>query len=191
MEITAVILAGGKSRRFGSDKTLYLIEGRTMAERAAEMVRPLVKEILISVERPGKFKIPQTREVVDIYKETGPMGGIYTGILSAKTEKCIVLAGDMLNVDKTLTIKLRKLAETYPLVIPKMDGRLEPLYGIYSKELLPAMKERILAKNYALWLWLEEEGKRGRCFFYPVEKEERDFFSNINYKEDIQILEGR
>lgn len=191
MEITAVILAGGKSRRFGSDKTLYPIEGRTMAERAAEMVRPLVKEILISVERPGKCKIPQTREVVDIYKEIGPMGGIYTGILSAKTEKCIVLAGDMLKVDKTLTIKLRKLAERYPLVIPKMDGRLEPLYGIYSKELLPAMKERILAKNYALRLWLEEEEKRGKCLFYPVEKEERSFFGNINYKEDIQILEGR
>lgn len=190
MKTTAIILAGGKSSRFGQDKTLYPIQGKTMTERAAGILRPFVDEILISVEKKGKFNLPGTREVVDIYKEIGPIGGIYTGLLQAEGENCLVIAGDMPKIDKELTLKLLAAAKDCPAVIPLRDRKPEPLYGVYKKELLPGLKKWILMENYSVRDFLIMAEKSGKCLFYPLKEEEKSFFFNINCLKDTEKVKN-
>lgn len=188
MKTTGIILAGGRSSRFGQDKTQYLIQGKTMTERAADFIRPFVDEILISVDREGKFNLPGTREVVDIYAETGPIGGIYTGLSEAETESCFVIAADMPKIDIKLTNKLFELSENYKVVIPERKGRLEPLCGIYKKAVLPELEAEILAGEYALCSFLAKQKEKGGVYFYSLQGKEENFLYNVNFLEDIQKL---
>lgn len=185
-KITAIILAGGKSSRFGCDKTLYPVDGKTMTERAADILRPFVDEILISVDRKGKFFLPETKEVEDVYSDIGPIGGIYSGLLSAKHEKCIIVAGDIIQIDKGLTLKLLAFSEGFRAVVPVNNGKLEPLYAVYSKKMLPDIEKKIHSGEYSLWKFLLEEKGKNRVFLYSVRDErEKRFFDNINIPEDM------
>lgn len=187
---TGIILAGGKSRRFGEDKTLYRIKGRTMVERAAEVLRTVADEVLVSVDRKGKFCLPGVREVLDIYGGIGPVGGIYTGLLEANGKTCIIIAGDNPQIDRDLTQRLLEKAGQYRMVVPVNEGRAEPLYGVYKRELLPVVKRQILLKRYGLQELIEEERKRGGCYFYPLEEEEKRYLYNVNSFQDIWKIEG-
>lgn len=186
MDVTAIILAGGKSSRFGCDKTLYPIEGKTMTERAVEILRPFVDEILISVDRKGKFCLPDIREIEDIYPETGPMGGIYSGLLSAKHEICIIIAGDFLQIDTELTKRLLAASEGFCVAIPVNEGRLEPLYGVYKRSMVPLFEKKLKEGDYRLWKLLEEVKEDGNGFFYTIEEErDKKFLYNVNFPEDV------
>lgn len=157
-----------------------------MTERAVEILRPFVDEILISVDRKGKFCLPDIVEIEDIYPQIGPLGGIYSGLLSAKHEICLIFAGDILQIDMGLTKRLLAASEGFSVAVPVNDGRLEPLYGVYKREMLPVLDRKIKEGDYRLWKLLEEEKKRGNGFFYTI-KDERDkkFFYNVNFREDV------
>ena len=76
MQITAIVLAGGNSRRLGRSKALEPIDGKSLVERVVERLKPLSGQILIvtsreNVELPGNWK---AHTLVDLYPGKGPLG---------------------------------------------------------------------------------------------------------------------
>jgi len=192
MNYTAVILAGGKSLRFGSDKTRLEINGIRIIEIIAEKCRPLFSEIII-VSDGFNINIRGTREVSDIYRDMGPLGGIHAGVSAASNETCFVVACDMPNFHSPLVKKLLDSSDGYDIVIPQTGEYIQPLFAVYKKSVLPEA-ERLLSQNSQKNCSIMKlyDTARVRRVEVPVkknkEKPESDIFFNINYREDYEMF---
>ncbi len=92
--IDGFVLAGGKSRRMGQDKALMQLGGKPLVLRAAEILRPFVREItlLAPAERYGNLGFPVME---DLWPDQGPLAAVGTGLLSTSADWSIFLACDL------------------------------------------------------------------------------------------------
>ena len=143
MEITSIILAGGKNLRLGRSKALETLDGRSLIERVIERLRPLTNKILI-VTSQERFDLPatcQAKILVDLYAGKGPLGGIYTGLLASQSSYNVVVACDMPFLNIELLRYMIALSPGFDAVVPRLEeGKIESLHAIYSKDCLNNMK---------------------------------------------------
>src|SRR4030067_2718582 len=88
--MTGVILTGGKSSRMGQDKALLSIGGVQLIKRMLDVFGALFDEILVVTNKTGRHAGSGYREVTDIIPDCGPLGGIYTGLSSASSDRIFV-----------------------------------------------------------------------------------------------------
>ena len=136
--VSAVVLAGGRSRRFGSDKLQAEIDGRTLLDLAVTAVGAVAAEILVVVgpgdERPLPASSRPLRRVTDREAGGGPLIGLLAGLEAAAEPLVVVVGGDMpaLQPDvlalmvRTLTAADRATAA----VVLTARGRSEPLPAV-------------------------------------------------------------
>ena len=146
-EITGVILAGGMSRRLGRNKALELVGGRPLISRVIERVGSVANQILVVVnneQRSQELDLPPSvKSVVDEYPDTGSLGGIYTGLSSARTPWIVVVACDLPFLNKKLLKLLVDNRRDSDVVVPVLDGRPEPTHAAYSKVCIPHIRGKI------------------------------------------------
>lgn len=135
---SAVILAGGKSRRMGQDKSLMLHEGKPLIERVSQQIKPYFNELLISSNRPDQLGFLNCPILVDSELDCGPVMGITTALEQAKHELLFVLGCDIPDIDIPFVESLYRLAQTADAVVPMgADKRPEPLFAFYRRTVLP------------------------------------------------------
>ncbi len=146
MEVTSIILAGGRSLRLGRSKALEIIGGKSLIERVVERVKLVSPQTLI-VTSLGQLALPVAGEVeviVDLYPDKGPLGGIYTGLLASLSSHSIVVACDMPFLNIELLRYMIELSRDFDAVVPRLgEGMMEPLHAIYSKGCLDNMKTQL------------------------------------------------
>ncbi len=146
MKVTAIVLAGGKSRRLGRRKVLETIGGKSLLERVTERLRPLTDQLLI-VTSQEQLDLPDAGKaeiLVDLYPGKGPLGGIYTGLLAARSSHSIVVACDMPFLNAELLRYMIELSGDFDAVVPRSgEGMVEPLHAIYSKSCLDIIKTQL------------------------------------------------
>jgi molybdopterin-guanine dinucleotide biosynthesis protein A len=189
MKTIAIILCGGKNLRLGRNKALEVIGGKSLIEWVMERLRPLAKQMLI-VTAKEKLDLPvadKAEILVDVYPGKGPLGGIYTGLMAAKSSPSIVVACDMPFLNTELLGYMLELAPGFDAVVPRLaQGLVEPLHAIYARTCLPGMKARLENNQQAITPLLKELRVR-----YVEEAECRRFdparlsFFNINYQSDL------
>jgi molybdopterin-guanine dinucleotide biosynthesis protein A len=147
---TSIVLTGGRSQRFGRDKTSELLGDETLLKRVISKVSLISRQVILSVASsqstpnfPSSLKV---QEVVDIYPDKGPLGGIYSGLLKSGSFYNLVVACDMPFLNVSLLKYMLQLTSGYDVVIPRVEGRAEPLHAIYSKKCLNPSKE-LLDRN--------------------------------------------
>jgi molybdopterin-guanine dinucleotide biosynthesis protein A len=131
--ITAIILAGGKSTRMGSDKGLMTLNNITFIQHIIDAIKTLVDEILIisDNENHDVFKLKRYNDLV---KNVGPLGGIYTGLHYSKTEVNLVISCDVPMIDSELISELIKnYSNKYDVIQTKSNKKTMPLVAIYHK----------------------------------------------------------
>lgn len=196
-DITAIVLAGGQSRRFGRDKALEPIAGepmiRRVIRRSAEPVD--AHEVIVvvsSLERADGLPLdPAHRMVADMFPGCGPLGGIYAGLLAARTEWGLVTACDMPLLSASLLRHMSSIREGVDVVVPMLSGRPEPTHALYSRRCLPAIKARLRAGELKISSFFDCVKVRR-----VLEDEIRRFdprllsFLNVNRQEDLaRVLE--
>jgi len=185
---TAIILAGGKSRRFGRDKTLLEINGSRVMDIIVEKCRPLFSEILIAGGERLDFDIPGVPALRDTYPGIGPLGGIHAGLREATSEVCFVTACDMPNFQVPLIKRLLEASDDCDAVVLKTGERTHPLFAVYKKSILPTV-ERMISQNIYSVLRLLDEIRVGYIQL-PTKGENPTSapIFNINYKEDYEAF---
>ena len=169
LPLTAVILAGGQSRRLGTDKALLRFQGRTLLAASVERLRPLCQEIIVVTNTPQAHAHPAARLVGDLFPGKGALGGVYSGLMAAHTSHSLVIACDMPFVDEALVRHI--IAQTgFDIVVPQIDGAFHPLFGLYSRDCLAVIEETLKQINnefetmernaYNYTLYLKEEAER-------------------------------
>lgn len=186
--VTAIVLAGGMSRRLGRDKLREVVGGCTLLERVLTALRPVCQEIILSVARePTPTPLPwNVRVVPDLSPGRGVLGGIRSGLVASRTKHSLVVAADMPFLNTDLLRYLVSLAPGYDIVLPSPDGKTEPLHAVYSRDCL----EHIVR--------LLDAGERRIATLFPlvrvryVEAEELDrldprrlSFFNVNTEADL------
>jgi len=134
-----IILAGGKSSRFGTDKGLALFRGKPLISWSLNALVPLVDEILI-ISSNREYEKFGYRVIPDIIPGLGPLGGMLTGLKSASHHLNFVVSCDTPMISTELLSYLQTHANGYEAVVPlNVSNQYEPLCAIYSKSCVPAI----------------------------------------------------
>jgi len=132
-DVTAFVLAGGKSSRMGSDKAFLRLGDETLLAHAMKLAGVVAREVRI-VGDAAKFAA-SGRVVEDVYRDRGPLGGIHGALLSSMTQLNLMLAVDLpFVIAKFLEYLLLRARESRAVVtLPRADGGLQPLCGVYRR----------------------------------------------------------
>jgi molybdopterin-guanine dinucleotide biosynthesis protein A len=134
MPLSAVILAGGESRRMGRDKAWVEWDGKPLIAHAVEKVRRLgVAETFISGRAGEDYSALNCPVLMDLEPDFGPLGGIERGLHAATSPLLLVLAVDLPHMNTEFLKQLFTGCDRLTGVVPELDGRLEPLAAIYPK----------------------------------------------------------
>ncbi len=182
---TAIILAGGKSSRMGQDKGLLLLAGKPMIQHVIDVVSPYVTTILISTANPvyKQFGHPC---YPDIYPNSGPLGGIYTGLQHSNTTINFVLSCDTPLIPSELIEQLVDGYSNTPHTITtiKSKGKCMPTIGIYERQCRFSFKKRL--ENQQLRLMEAVQAETYQVLQTDSIFEEK--LININTRETYQKL---
>jgi len=181
--IEAFILAGGASRRMGTDKSQLLIERQTFTERIAQTLLELTDSVSI-VGRQSHLTFPS---IPDVYPQWGALGGIHAALAACKQQWAIIVACDLPFVTAELISFLAELRVDHEAVVPiQPDGRPQPLCALYrvdpcrqrATELIEAGRRRPLDLLEAVRTkWVEFDRLRNLT-------QSQSFFVNINTPDD-------
>jgi len=134
MQLSAVILAGGESRRMGRDKAWLNLDGEPLIVRAVRTVRRLaVDQLFISGRTDADYATLQCPILHDLEPGFGPLGGIERALHACGSPLLLVLAVDLPHMTTEFLTKLIVRADVLTGAVPTRDGSLEPLAAIYPK----------------------------------------------------------
>lgn len=184
--MNGIILAGGKSRRLGTDKTVLVIAGKRLVQIVLETVRTVADDLIIVTNSPHLFQGLRARITTDIELGNGALGGILSGLTVARDLHSLVVGCDMPFLNASLLSYMKEYAEGYDVVMPKVAGVLEPLHAIYSKTCIEPIKSLLAQRNFKIIDLMHEVRVR-----YISEEEIDRFdptrltFFNINTPDDL------
>lgn len=190
MDVSGVVLAGGMSRRLGRNKAVEPVEGEPLIRRVIGRLSQVCQQTVVVVndaQRAIALPLPDSaRVVVDIYPDSGSLGGIFTGLSASDCEWGMVVACDMPFLNVALLQHLLSLREGYDVVVPVLDERPEPTHALYSKTCLPYIERRLRANDLKIARFFDEV----RVKLVPEEDvtrldPERLSFFNVNTQDDL------
>jgi molybdenum cofactor guanylyltransferase len=188
----AFILAGGASRRMGTDKSQLLIERQTFTERIAETLLTVADSVTL-VGLGSRHASSSLPVVADVYPQWGALGGLHAALAACKHEWAIVVACDLPFVTAELFTFLASKRLDHDAVVPiQEDGRPQPLAALYridpclqrATELIEAERRRpldLLEAVNTCWVQFDE--------LMNLAQPER-FFVNINTPSDYDAIRG-
>lgn len=148
MILRGFVQAGGGSTRFGADKALARLGGKTMVQRTAELLAGVCEDVTI-VARAGKYADAPWPKLNDHWPGQGPLGGILTVLLQANQLVspagaramehgprlfCLILGCDLPFLTREFLVFLREKASATQaqVVVPASANGLEPLCACWS-----------------------------------------------------------
>ncbi|MEM7332149.1 MAG: molybdenum cofactor guanylyltransferase [Chloroflexota bacterium] len=186
-DLTVAIMAGGKSSRMGRNKSFVDLDGKLMIERVLATVAPLSTHQIIITNSPLLYEPFNLPMFSDLYPDHGPLAGIYTAVHHATTPYILIVATDMPWLNAYLLEFLIQLRQEAEVVVPRWQKFPEPLHAVYSKAVLPAIKQSLDAKKLKIIRFFNEVTVR------YVEREEIEMFdkngrsfANINTPEELK-----
>jgi len=191
---SAIVLIGGLSRRFGRDKAAEVVGGRSLLQHVVDAVSLLAQEVVVVAARGGSFPpvgcaLP-LKLVEDVREGAGALGGLYSGLLAASRPQAVALACDMPLLSLPLLRHLSGLlSDDWDVVMPRWQGREEPLHAFYHRTCVPAIERLLDAGGRRFVDFLPEVRVRyvAQDEIERFDPEGRSFW-NVNSKEDLARL---
>lgn len=180
--ITAIVLAGGKSTRMkGMDKSMLPVKGIPMIAHIVRQLEPYFSEIIIGANDMARYSFLGHRIVPDLEEEGGPLMGIYSCLTASDCDLNFVTACDIPDISISFIRKMVELSEGTDIVMPVSGrDRYEPLHAIYRKSVIPEAEVLIREKRYKITeLFLKVNAR-----FIPFKGQ--DWYRNINYLEEYR-----
>jgi molybdopterin-guanine dinucleotide biosynthesis protein A len=140
--ITAIILAGGKSSRMGFDKGLVHFNGKMLVSHVIEAVKPFASQVIIVTSNP-EYKQLGYPCMEDEAKEKGPLMGIVTGLAHSSTQKNLVVGCDMPFLTKNVLSSLIENSGDEDVLLTVHKGWAEPLCSIYDRNCITHIRSKI------------------------------------------------
>lgn len=186
-EVAGVILAGGRSSRFGSNKALAEINGKPLIRHVADTLEMLFDETLLITNTPEAYTFLKWRTEADHFKGAGPLAGIHAALANIKSSSAFVVGCDMPNLQEDLIRHLCMTRGTRDAIIPRHSKGMEPLHAVYDKSALSVLEQSLLADERKVGMVLH------KLHVHWVDEKELlavvqdlNVFHNVNRPDDLQ-----
>jgi molybdopterin-guanine dinucleotide biosynthesis protein A len=181
MNISAVLLAGGESRRMGKDKATLLFRGRPLWEIQFDLLRTLQpEEIFVSARTDPRWRPSGVQFVSDEPPSRGPLSGLSATLARISTDHLLALAIDMPLMNENYLRLICNLVEPGRGVLPMIGNRAEPLVAIYPKGARIEFTAALSGSDFSLQSLTKELVETGKLNVVNVLEEEGKFFRNFN-----------
>ena len=189
-KILGVVLAGGKSKRFGEDKSQVKLHGKILIDYILSEIMDQFNEILVVTNNPIRFKdsskILTTKDIED---GLGPLGGILTAMKWIKDQKkdyewiSTFPSDTPFFTNKELKIFYENIdIKKSKLFFIKNKETRHNIFGLWSLDLLKKLETDLQKGERKVEVWADTVGVET----INIEYEKRDPFFNINTKEDLE-----
>jgi molybdopterin-guanine dinucleotide biosynthesis protein A len=187
--MTAVILAGGKSSRFGGeDKAFALVGNVPMIRLVIDRLKVVFDRIIVISNSPDKYRAWRDVSVAsDIIKNAGPLGGIHAGMKYSKTPWIFVVSCDMPFIDSALIRQQTEYfasLENIDALVPKVGDSFEPMHSIYRTDISEKLGQFLVSStDYSIRAFLDTVKTASMEVSYN--QFVAGAFRNINKPEDL------
>lgn len=182
--VTGLLLAGGLGRRMGGvDKGLVAIEGQPMAAWVLERLRPQVGQVLINANRNldewRSYGAPVVTDVIGGF--SGPLAGVHAGLLACASPWLATVPCDSPFFPRDLVARLAAGASAAgaDLAVVRSDSRLQPVFALLRRDLLPSLETFLHGGGRKIELWF------GEVKLAVVDFDDTAAFANINTPEEL------
>lgn len=190
-DCTGVLLAGGKSSRFGSNKAVTEFAGKLLIEHPAHTLASQFKKLLLITNTPKEYAFLGWQMTGDIYLDAGPLAGIHAALQTVSTPLIFVAGCDMPFLDQKLINYLASLSDGYDVVVPRSTRGLEPLHAVYRQTIGGVIEEYLEKGNRKIHLLFQALRVREvREAEILTVTDNLASFHNINFTSDLQIRNG-
>jgi len=186
---SAIVLAGGDSKRIGYPKAKLKLKGNTLIEIIVYQLQTRFNKIILVTNSPELFDGLPVNLVGDIYITTNKnsLRGIHAG-LTASASKCnFVIGCDMPFANMELVSLLYGYAHDYQVVVPQLSGHFQPLFAFYQRSCLEEIEESLRNGDYKIANFYQKVKIKtlGEEQINKIDPHHISFF-NINTIEDYQ-----
>ncbi len=185
-DATAIVLAGGRSTRMGTDKSMLPIDGRPMIEHICRQLCGTFSRVLLSANDAERFAFLGLDVIPDRIPDQGPLMAVASALEASDSELNLVVGCDVPRIELPLVRRMLSEAGEADIVLPVTgDGREQPLFAVYRRGVRQCM-------NAAL-----ESGSRrfsdiyGSCRVRHIEIKEADRLVNLNTMADYEQFRSR
>jgi len=190
IDVTGVLLAGGKSRRMGEDKRYLVVGEQTLLDRGLAVLRSIFCEVLVVIAQDSPPLDVEVHVVRDLVPECGSLGGLYTGLTQATTPYIFVVACDMPFLDPAVIAQFTSRRATADIVMAKLRGQLHPMHALYGKQCLPVVEQMIRAHQLKIQEIVSNASLRVRYVteadLLTIDPSGRSF-QNVNTPADLEV----
>jgi len=193
---TAVVLAGGLSTRFSTDKALLPIHGKPMVQYVAEIVGSAFAHVLIVTNsEETRSALADYHVITDLIPHQGPISGLHAALKVLPTEWAFVVGCDMPFVNVALARYMFSLRQGYDVVVPRNGELYETLHALYATRCAPLIEDQMRRGRRRLVSFFGEarvcEVSASTCRVFDPELR---MFYNVNTPAEfaslLQTLEG-
>lgn len=188
MKCNAIILAGGKSSRMGSDKGLVMLGEKPMIQHIIDNLNQTEVNEIIIISNNEAYKQFACAVYPDIIKEKGPLCGIYTGLMKSSTTRNIVLSCDVPLISPTVINFLIRNNTEAQINIVQNDTLIHCLVGIWESSVRKQLRESIISEHLKVADFLNEN----QANYIDLKKSgiiaDETVLSNINTKQDLNRI---
>ena len=191
MNVTGIILAGGKSSRLGRDKASEIVNEKPLLQWVTDRLEEVAAEIVVVKANGQQLPPLDTRGPLtvaeDLLPGRGPLAGIHSGLQSASHDLSIAAGCDMPLLCVPLLRELCRLAEGYDVVMPTRKSRPQPLHAVYRQNCVEAIEKELRAGRLKVISFLDAVRVRyvGEDEWASFDSEGLSFF-NVNSDDDLK-----
>lgn len=189
MKVCCAITAGGKAIRLnGVTKAFIEFGGQKIIDKNLKVLKTIFEDIIIISNNKSEFSEYQEYKIYkDHYKDIGPIAGLHSALKNSKTDAIFLISSDLPYISKEIIILLLEnyKKQSCDILIPKIGNKIEPLFGIYSKNIIEKLESFIEKKeSYAVRNFFSDVNT---CFIELEDNEvNRRAFININTPKDLE-----
>ncbi len=188
-KIACAILAGGKNTRMkGKNKALLEVDGIRMIDRIIKEVEDIFGEIIIVCNLPEELNVSKEKYILvkDKIENIGPLGGIYTALITTTKEAVFILPCDLPYLNTNI---IKEEIEVFQnndcdVLVPRLGNYLEPLHSIFKKGLNKELFEFYqTTDNYFITSFLDLLN----VYYFDIEesRHHKRGFTNINTPQEL------
>jgi molybdenum cofactor guanylyltransferase len=180
VNFSGVVLAGGKSKRFGSDKARFVYKGKPMMKWVLDSFELASERFIVANATYAEFNVPVYADVISSHT---PLSGVHSALTHAKHDWVALAACDMPFLTTNYWQTLQKYCPDTKAVVVASGFGLEPLAAFYHRSLIQAIEAALNQEQKAVHLFLESIDKtvlKAEALNLPS-----NTFLNINRLEDV------
>jgi molybdenum cofactor guanylyltransferase len=186
MSLSAVLLAGGESRRMGTDKATVLFRGKPLWQVQLETLQKLEpKQIFVSARVDPPWRRDDVVFVADVPPSRGPLSGLAASLDRMSTSHLLALAIDMPWMSTKYLESLYTHIQPCRGVVPRFRARAEPLAAIYPREAAIEIRNALRGPDFSLQSVTGDLLAAGKLREVSVSEADVKLFKNVNVPADL------